>query len=411
MIKREAEKEAKRAARENKEASKLAEFPKALHDATELWKKLGKPGAAALWAAVKKEGIQITKKAVDTVAQSAARSVFRPAQPSLGKFTASDIGDQWQMDLAEMRKHKGTDKNFALCVVDVYSRKLWTKSLKDKKPDTVKRALSTIRDQAGHWPKSILSDKGAEFSGAVATWGSRHNVVMKTKDPADKNGLAVVDRAIQTLKMKLAERMSENEKGAWTKYLKEATSHINATPKPTVLHGAAPNEVQSDPMLQFMLGQDNARKLQHNMALRDKRAAAVEDKYFRTPVKNNFNRAYNPNYSSGVKYAIAVEGPKVIDNAGKGHPLKAVQPVPYNASDRVTPRFAQGRAHQVPDVAEVLKRMIREEGPMTMAVANKQLKTKAWGYLDRMRKAHMTLAKLVAESAAFKKVGNRIDLA
>ena len=52
-------------------------------------------------------------------------------------------------------------------------------------------------------------------------------IIRKTKDVADANALGVVDRAIMTLKKRLAESLSE-EAGEWASRIKEVVSAYNA---------------------------------------------------------------------------------------------------------------------------------------------------------------------------------------
>ena len=408
---KEAEKMAKQREREAKAASKKDLLKEKIGTITRMWETMGKPGTAALWAAVKREGVPILKREVDKIVKSAAKEVFKPPPKSQGRFTASDVNDKWQMDLAEMRNHAGTNKNFALCVVDVYSRKLWTRAIRNKTPDEVKKALVRIKDQAEGWPRTIVCDKGNEFKGEVIKYLKLMKVSLTNKDPADKNGLAVVDRAIQTLKVRLAERMAEDQDGAWSKHIEQVTRSMNATPKPGVLHGAAPNDVQDDPKLQFMLNQDNAKKMQHNIKLQQKRGEATKDRQFRTQVKNNFDRAYNPNWSSTTLTASKVQGSTVTATDGSTHALKAIRVVPFGAEAEVKPRFAQSRLHQVKEVVAALQDVLKNRAPMSVSDAGKLMETRLPTTKKRLTMANMTLRQVVLESPLFKKVGTKITLA
>ena len=274
----------------------------------------------------------------------------------------------------------------------------------------MKEALVAISRRAGGLPTAVISDQGAEFQGEVARYLKHRKVAQRTKDPADKNGLAVVDRAMQALKVRLAERMAR-EPGAWDTHLKKITTELNATAKPGVLHGAAPDDVEKDEQLQFMLGLDNSKKLQHNIDQQKKRAEATKGRPFRTPVKNNFNRAYNPNWSSTTQHAADVQGSKVIAADGSTYPLKSIRVVPWGAEGEVKARFGQSRLHQVKTVVDNLQALLRERGPLSMKDALEFLNHRLPTTDQRLKTARMTFAQMVEESPLFKKDKRKLALA
>ena len=133
------------------------------------------------------------------------------------------------------------------------------------------------------------------------------NIIRKTKDPADANALGVVDRAIQTIKTKLAESLSE-EPGEWASRIKEVVSAYNSTPHATV-HGE-PEEVKNNPVQSFLVLQDNAGKLKANQTLLESRKKQLDEAgAFRRPLKglNAFRRGFKAAYGE-VEKVKAVSG-------------------------------------------------------------------------------------------------------
>ena len=68
-----------------------------------------------------------------------------------------------------------------------------------------------------------------------------------------------------------------------------------------MLHGASPNEVRGNKNIEFMLLQDNARKMQHNQRVVDQKEKALKETMaFRAPIsinrkfKRGFRAAYGP---------------------------------------------------------------------------------------------------------------------
>ena len=84
------------------------------------------------------------------------------------------------------------------------------------------------------------------------------------KDPQDRNAIATLDRAIQSLKLALSQ-------GNWAMKLDAAVSGQNKAPHGHLMM-SAPNEVQGNDVLQFALKQEGARAQEHNEGIAEKRA-------------------------------------------------------------------------------------------------------------------------------------------
>lgn len=74
------------------------------------------------------------------------------------------IDYQWEADLADVQNLSEFNKGikYLLVIVDVFSRFLWVRCLKDKKAQSVIDAFKDILDGPRH-PKAIRTDKGTEF--------------------------------------------------------------------------------------------------------------------------------------------------------------------------------------------------------------------------------------------------------
>ena len=310
---------------------------------------LGFPGQQALLLAARKRGIATTRQEVrELVESNATKQTLAPLQRSEGKTVAESEHARWQMDLAELNDNKGSER-YALCVVNIFDRKLFTEPLPNKRPTTVREALKKILARAGGKPIAISSDKGLEFtSAAMSDYLDSVSIAQRFKEPGGPNALGIVDRAIGLLKKKLA-TIGGTGGDRWGDALAKATTGLNAMPKPEVLHGAAPDDVKGEPEVQFMLLQDNARKLQHNDALAAKRRTALERAggKFRAPlvggVHPKFRRGFSAHYGP-VRTATSVQGSTVSDEAGELHDLKLLQPAPGEARE---PREAFWRLKRV----------------------------------------------------------------
>ncbi len=110
--------------------------------------------------------------------------------------------------------------------------------------------------------RNVNSDNGNGFLGTDVKVRAKKKSAQVFKAVGDVNAIGVVDRAIQTLKRKLAELAARTGR-SWPSLLQQAVGANNDTPKSGVLHGDAPSEVRDDDV-QFLLLQDQARGLQHN---------------------------------------------------------------------------------------------------------------------------------------------------
>ena len=93
-------------------------------------------------------------------------SLHRPVNSKFrrNKIMVTGIDDQWQMDLMSMISYAKYNNNikYVLLVIDVFSKTVWLRALKNKTGMEVKRAIEDIF-QEGRKPRRIQNDKGQEF--------------------------------------------------------------------------------------------------------------------------------------------------------------------------------------------------------------------------------------------------------
>ena len=319
-----------------------------LQRARKLSQELGQPGVRALQLAAKKAGIPVTKAEVEKIVkQQGERQIFGPLQAAEGKTVSRGPDDSWQMDLADLRNQpgmKGTKKQedrlykFFLVVVNTFDRVVYTRALKGKESWEVRVKLSEILMEAPARPKVISSDNGNEFLGEVSDYLQNLGIAQRFRAVGDQNALGVVDRAIQSIKQTIARMMASNASSSsdsWVDVLPRATAAYNKTPKGP-LHGAAPKDVRDEPEVQFMLLQDNARKLQHNEQLKDKRVRALRDAggAYREPLPeatSKFKRSFQPTYGD-VKEVRSVKGSIVTGKDGSSINVKHIKIVPADST-------------------------------------------------------------------------------
>jgi len=278
-----------------------------------LSKKVGRlKGVDKLYKEAKKAGIDVTKAQVkDFVQDIGQKQVLAQSQPSLGKSATTSIakeGARFQIDLIQFRfsqQEEDTDdeddapQRYALVVINVFDRKVHAVTLADKSAETVLAGFRKILRKMGPDMKGgvLSSDLGKEF------WNEDFQKLLKTSDIAWKskgngepNAIAVLDRAIGTIRKDVSARMMEAPGKTWSQVLNAALVAYNRA-----IHGTmrdAPNDVAKEPVLQYLQISDNAKKYAHNDALAKRRVARVKDLgAFRRPKKAKaFKRGFEATF-------------------------------------------------------------------------------------------------------------------
>ncbi len=361
---------------------------------------LGHPGVQPLWLAVRRNGINLMKKDVEAfVKKKGEKQVFSAVQPSRGKTVSESLDARWQMDLAF-----GGSEVF-LVAVNVFDRFVWALAIKSKEPSQVAEALAKLLRAAQKKPKLISSDNGNEFLGPVSKLLVRHKIAQSFKAVGDVNAIGVVDRAIQTLKKKLAELAARTGR-SWSSLLQQAVGALNDTPKPGVLHGDAPSEVRDDDEVRFMLLQDQARALQHNKKLTERRQDKLEEAgAFRAPLPEStskFKRGFQATYGD-AKQVASVRGSTVTDTQGGNHNIKQLKIVPASSSAAIpaavsTAGPAKKRRLGAP-ILDALAQVLQGEEQVSLTKASglmrEQMSANGQSYNDILKSTKASLIDLI----------------
>jgi len=335
---------------------------------------LGNPGVDALFTATRRRNIDVSRKQVQEFVRAKSEKQFLGAPQKAAGKTISEDNNRWQMDLIDVSNVPAGVRKFFLVCVNVTDRFMYARPLTTKDSREVAKELAAILKEAvsaGRGkPQIISSDNGSEFvNPAITNLLRRHQIVQKFKAVGDMNALGLLDRQIGLLKRRLAELHSTNG-NTWAVNLPMAVSALNRTPKPDVLHGAAPADVHKDPEVQFMLMQDQARAVQHNQKAVQKRGTELEQTgTFRPQVAiSKFKRNFQATYGD-PEQVERVEGSRVYSTSGQNYPLKQVRIVPVGANTvkgsdtAATKKMARGGTQ----ILEALEQVL--EGHRVMALS------------------------------------------
>ena len=151
------------------------------------------PGIRQLWIAVRRQGIDVTKKQVEELVKTRGeKQIFAPLQRAEGKSLAEGVDVRWQMDLADLKNQKVEHKTkegeaysaFLVCI-DCSSRQIWAKPLKQKAQQEVKAKLWQIISLAKKKPQVISSDNGLEFRGELLDYLKEKNIAQRYRSVGD----------------------------------------------------------------------------------------------------------------------------------------------------------------------------------------------------------------------------------
>lgn len=146
------------------------------------------------------------------------------------KIISVDICDQYQIDLADMRKFSEHNDgvNYLLTAIDCFSRYGFAKPVKSKAPAAIVPALTKIFKEYGI-PLRVQSDRGREFNGKVVKSFFKDCNVTYFETRNDDIKCAMVERFNRTLKERLWLYMTQKNTFRYIDILEEVVKSYNAS--------------------------------------------------------------------------------------------------------------------------------------------------------------------------------------
>ena len=298
-----------------------------------LAKELKYPGAAKLWQAAREADINVTKAQVrDLLATQGQKQIYRPVPPSKGKTVAEAPEFRYMADLIDYKNNPSKGFSVVLVIQDVFSRQVWARPAPNKTPVAIARVMQPMLE-AMPPVKFLTTDAGNEFKKEVDELLEDKQITHRTRtDKNDTNLLAVIDRAIQTIKTKLAEEAKDGSE--WADDLAGVVAAYNKTPHEAV-HGR-PDKVKNNEIKEFLVLADNADKAQHNNQLLAARKKALEKTgTFRQPKGNlvkTFKRGFKATFG-GTQKVERIQGSTVHIRGGGTVDIKRIMAVDQNSSE------------------------------------------------------------------------------
>ena len=104
-----------------------------------------------------------------------------------------------------------------LCVIDVFTKHVRVKPLKDKKGKTVLNAFIEIVNGSNRKPNKIWVDQGRELHNKIPQeWLDNNDILMYSTHNEDKSVIA--ERFVITLKAKICKKITANDSKFYHSY-------------------------------------------------------------------------------------------------------------------------------------------------------------------------------------------------
>ena len=158
------------------------------------------------------------------------------------KVITLDIDDQWDVDLMDMSKFSKENSGFSfiLVVIDIFSKFLWMRPLKDKKGQSVTAAFQDILQDCRH-PSRLRSEKGQEFRSKAFNALLKEQTIEHLYAQNTEIKANYAERVIKTMKAKLHRYITYKQSHRYVDKLQDFVKNYNATYHRTI--GMAPVKV------------------------------------------------------------------------------------------------------------------------------------------------------------------------
>jgi hypothetical protein len=210
---------------------------------------------------------------------------------------------QWQSDLIDMTAFARSNRgyHFILVVIDIFSRQVWARALKQKSGQEVARAFQSIFEEAGGGaPKLLQTDQGREFyNSQVRTLLTKYKVHLFSVKSAMKASLA--ERVNRTLKSRLWRYFTYTNQHKWFHILQDLVNSYNNTPHHSLPMGLTPLQAAQNEHWHTVWQHQESRK-----HIKTANTFAVGDWVRVSRWKETFEKGFTVNWSEEVYQVVEV---------------------------------------------------------------------------------------------------------
>ena len=339
------------------------------------------PASSTFVKQLKNEGIKITKKEIDDFLAKRVEQQQTTIQPNrkklLGKIVAYRPLSLIQMDIFDMQNFARTNEayKYILCIIDVFTRKVWTYKMKLKNSENVQDSFNDFLQKSciqSNTPSILMSDNDPTFTNESFQVILRENKIIHQPNIIDDHhALGLIDRFARTLKTIFTRSFVQTNSTNWIDHIDEIVANYNNNGH-TAIDNIKPNEAFLKKNLKKIYN-INYEKSLFNISVSD---IDVNDKV-RIKLKGKFRKGTDARYTDEVYTVTKVRGNSITlddDKVYKRSSLLIVPPTTVSNEKNVIVRVQRQNK---------IERNIQQEGlDVANIVLNKRRRDTLLNTLD-----------------------------
>lgn len=185
------------------------------------------PGLEKLYKLVKERIPKVTKLEVkefldNELGEQLLKTTKKKPKKKLGTITANYENELWQLDIFDLSKFASYNSNYKyiLCAIDVFTRKAYCRSMKNKDVSDCMRAFEEILASANGKPHSIFSDNDSAFlSKTFSSMLDKNQIAFNVNTIDDHHALGIIDAFAKKLKLTISKKMIRSNTQNWVNNL------------------------------------------------------------------------------------------------------------------------------------------------------------------------------------------------
>ena len=350
-------------------------------DLEKYYKQFNFPASSTFVKQLKNEGIKITKKEIDDFLVSRVEQQQTTIQSNrkklLGKIVAYRPLSLIQMDIFDMQNYTRTNKGYKyiLCIIDVFTRKVWTYAMKKKDNDNVQESFKKFLQQSGiqnNTPTILMSDNDSTFiNKSFQEILEKNKIIHQPNIIDDHHALGLIDRFARTIKTIFTRLFVQTKSDNWIDHIDEIVANYNNNGH-TAIDNIKPNDAFLKKNLKKIYN-INYEKSLFNISVSD---IDVNDKV-RIKLKGKFRKGTDARYTDEVYTVTKVRGNSITlddDKVYKRSSLLIVPPTTVSNEKNVIVRVQRQNK---------IERNIQQEGlDLSNIVSNKRRRNILLNTLD-----------------------------
>ena len=283
------------------------------------YKKYNFPASSTFLKLLKNEGLKYTKDEVDKFIKGKTEqqqtTIKTEKRKDLGKLVSYYPLSLIQMDIFDLAKYNKENQGYKyiLCIVDVYSRKVWTYKMKNKDNINVFESFQQfIKDSniEKYKPTMIMSDHDSTFTSTqFKEILNKYDIIQKLNIKDDHHALGLIDSFARTLKKTLTRIFLSNNNSNWVKQIDEVVDNFNKMPN-SAINNITPNDAFKEKNHRTIYDINYEKSLKNNSTVSD---IDVNDKV-RILTKKQFQKGTESRYSDTVYTVKKINGNSITLN-------------------------------------------------------------------------------------------------